>query len=168
MRKVKSFLIRLEQERVWFRNEFRLLGPNKIEDFVVQFEIVEGKKHLTPVRYDMKHNYFHRDVIDQNGNIVDKEKIAAASLEDAVKLFVDDLIKNWESLLKMGGYTKLISSFKSFPENIMQKAKEYLVDLIRNPQKIDNAPNIVNLVLSEGMSISNSVKVKLIREKQHP
>ena len=62
MRKVKRFLIRLEQERVWFRNEFRLSGPSKVEDFVVQFEIVEGKKHLTPVRYDVKHKYFHRDI----------------------------------------------------------------------------------------------------------
>lgn len=67
MRKVKSFLIRLEQEKVWFRNEFRLLGENKIKDFVVQFEIVQGQKHLTPIRYDIKHDYFHRDIIDQPG-----------------------------------------------------------------------------------------------------
>lgn len=165
MRKVKSFQIRLEQERVWFRNEFRLLGPNKIEDFVVQFEIVEGGKHLTPVRYDIKHDYFHRDIIDKHGNNVDKKRIAAVSIEDAVTSSVDDLIQNWESLLKMGGYAKLISSFKSFPENIMQKAKEYLVDLIRNPQKIDSVPNIVDLVLSEGISFGDSVETKLIKGK---
>ena len=164
MRKVKSFLIRLEQERVWFRNEFRLLGPNKIEDFVVQFEIVEGKKHLTPVRYDMKHNYFHRDVIDQNGNNVYKKRFNVVSLEEAIKLSVDDLIRNWKSLLKMGGYSKLVSPFKSLPENKMRKAKGYLINLVQHPDKIDKVPNVVDLTLKpETLTLKNKVTTKLVK-----
>ncbi len=160
-----SFLIRLEKERVWFRNEFRLLGSNKIEDFVVQLEIVEDERHLTPVRYDMKHNYFHRDIINEHENNVDKQKISVTSLEEAVNLSIDDLIQNWRSNLKIGGYDKLLSTLESFPENTMQKAKEYLIDLIRHPQKIDSVGNVINLVLSEGIGMSDSVQVKLVEKK---
>ena len=164
MRKVKKFIIRLEQERVLFRNEFRLLGPNKIKDFVVQFEIVEGEKHLTPVRYDIKHDYFHRDIIDMHGNNVDKKKIAVPSLEEAAKLSVDDLIHNWKSLLKVGGYSKLVSTLKSFPENNMQKAKGYLIDLVQHPGKIDRVPNVVDLTVKpETLTLKNQVIPKLVK-----
>lgn len=165
MRKVKSFQIRLEKERILFRNEFRLLGPNKIKDFVIQFEIVEAGKHLIPVRYDIKHGYFHRDIIDECGNNVDKKKIPISSLEEAVKLSIDDLIQNWRVHLKNGGYTRLLSTLESLPENTVQKAKEYLIDLIQHPEKVDKIGNIVDLTLSEGISLNNSVTIKLIKGK---
>jgi len=166
MKKVKSFQIRLEGERVLFRNEFQLLGLSKIQDFVVQLEVVEGNKHLTPVRYDIRHKFFHRDVIDRNGNNVEKVKFYARSNEEAVVLFIEDLIQNWKSILKAGGYNNLLVTLKSLPENKMQKAKEYLVNLIQHPDTIDNVPNVVDLTLpAETLSLSDSVTVKLIKGK---
>lgn len=165
MRKTKSFLIRLEREKVWFRNEFSLLGPEKIEDFVVQFEIVEGGKHLTPVRYDIKHGYFHRDIINRQGKHVNKKKINVTNLKEAVKTATDDLVNNWQSLLQIGGYTNILSTLKSIPEESIRKAKEYLIDLVQHPDKIDSVSNVVDLTLTETLNMSDSVTTKLIKGK---
>jgi len=165
MRRIKSFLIRLEKEGVWFRNEFRLLGLAQIEEYLIQFEIVHNKKHLTPVRYDMRHNCFHRDIVDKDGKHVGKRKeFKVANLEEAVKLSINDLICHWKSLLEKGGYGDLLSTLKSLPEKKMQRAQEYLVCLIQHPDKIDDVSDIVDLTLpTETLTLSDSVNVKLIR-----
>lgn len=165
MRKVKSFQIRLERERLWFRNEFRLLGTNRVRDFVVQLEILEGQKHFTPVRYDIKHGYFHRDIINRQGKHVNKKKIIVSNLEEAVKTAIDDLVNNWQSLLQIGGYTNILSTLKSIPEESMRKAKGYLIDLVQHPDKIDSVGNVVDLTLTETLSMSDSVTAKLIKGK---
>lgn len=149
MRKVKSFQIRLEAERLWLRNEFRLLGSDEIKDFVIQLELVEGKTHLTPIRYDIRHNHFHRDLINPQGNSVEKKKFAVQSLEEAVELSIDDLISNWKSLVTICGYNIPALNTKSLPEDTMQKAKEYLLNLIQHPEKINEVPSIVELTISD-------------------
>jgi len=90
-------------------------------------------------------------------------KIAVANLEEAVKSSIDDLIHNWKSLLKKGGYSNVLFALKSLPENQIQKAKDYLIDLIQHPQKINSVPNVVHLTLSETLSLSDSVSVKRIK-----
>jgi len=164
MKKVKSFDIILQPEKIWLRNEFRLLGSNKIRDFVVQFEIVEDKKHLTPIRYDFKHGYFHRDIINQDGKHIEKKEFNVSSLEEAAKIAIDDLMNNWKSLLKKGGYTDLESKRRSLPGDTMRKAKEYLINLIQHPEKIEYVPNKVNLDLLERVILENSVNL-IVRDK---
>lgn len=168
MRRVKSFLIRLEKERVWFRNEFRLLEPSQIEEYLIQFEIVRNGKHLTPVRYDMRHNCFHRDIVDKDGKHVGKrEEFKVTNLEEAVKLSINDLICNWKSLLEEGGYDDLLSTLESLPEMKIQRAEDYLVDLIQHPDKIDTVPNIVDLTISDTGTGSDSVNVIKIQNAKN-
>ena len=164
MRKVKRFLIRREPEQLWLRHEFRLLGMKELEDFVIQFEVTTGDRRLTPVRYDAKHDYIHRDIIDRDGSNVEKEEICASGLEEAVKACIDDLAKNWVSHLKKGGYDDLLTTLTSLPIDKMEVAKQFMVDLIRHPEKIDETPNVVDLTLKPEIStFTNSLKVTHVK-----
>ena len=162
-REKRSFIIILIPGSTLLRVEFRLLGPGKIMDFVIQLEIVKDERHLTPVRYDLKHCCFHRDIIDQEGRKIDKKEFNVLSFEEAAKIAFDDLMNNWRELLKKGGYEDL-EFIRPLPEDSVQKAREYLIDLIRHPEKIKHVPNKVNLDILERLVLKESVNL-IIKNK---
>lgn len=166
MNRVKSFLIRLEGEKLWFRNEFRLTGSDKIIDFVVQLEITTNGKRLIPVRYDIRHDSFHRDILSEEGTNLEKKRLGGTVLEDQITIAVNDLISNWTYILTKGGYAKLAVATNIIPVNSLHAAKDYLVNLVKDPSKIETAPNVVELhPKPEGIGFCDSVSTKLIRGK---
>jgi hypothetical protein len=78
------------------RLSVRLTTENgELIDVMYQFESFINNKWVAIVRYDCAHGYFHRDVIQPNG---DKEKqlIEMDSLKSASKYAEQDLKDRWE------------------------------------------------------------------------
>jgi len=67
----------------------------ELTDVMYQFESFINKKWVAIVRYDCAHGFFHRDIIQPNG---DKEKqlIEMDSLKSASKYAEQDIKDRWE------------------------------------------------------------------------
>lgn len=72
-----------------------LKDKGKVLEFVVQYEILLGKKWMPVVRYDTAHGYAHKDLISPDGS---KEKIfmGVVNLNEALTLADKDINENWE------------------------------------------------------------------------
>src|ERR1035437_7026549 len=78
------------------RLRVRLTTENgELTDVMYQYESFINNKWVAIVRYDCAHGFFHRDVIQPNG---DKEKqlIEMDSLKSASKYAEQDLKDRWE------------------------------------------------------------------------
>ena len=78
------------------RLRVRLITENgELTDVMYQFESFINNKWVAIFRYDCAHGFFHRDVIQPNG---DKEKqlIEMDSLKSASKYAEQDLKDRWE------------------------------------------------------------------------
>ena len=160
----KRFFLILPPERIRFRNEFRLLGVSKIKDFVVQLEVeispgYWGKDGV--VRYDIKHGYFHRDLINPNGLKIEHTKIRVSGLREAVVAAIDDLKENLETHLKKAGYDKVVNTLPSPSEmkDYLESAKQFLIRLVEHPDQIDKVPNKVSVIVKDELKLKNSVTV---------
>jgi len=80
----------LNRLRVRLKNE-----NGELNDVMYQFESFINNNWVAIVRYDCAHGFFHRDIIQPNG---DKEKqlIEMDSLKSASKYAEQDLKDRWE------------------------------------------------------------------------
>jgi hypothetical protein len=87
-----SLLDNLDLNRIRVR---LITESGKLTDVMYQFESFINKKWVAIVRYDCAHGFFHRDIIQPNG---DKEKqlIEMDSLKSASKYAEQDIKDRWE------------------------------------------------------------------------
>jgi hypothetical protein len=72
-----------------------LKKERNLVDVVYQYETLIDE-HWTPiVRYDCAHGFFHRDILNPNGD-KDKQEIAIDNLKSASKYAEQDLKDRWE------------------------------------------------------------------------
>lgn len=64
-------------------------------DVVYQYESFIENKWIAIVRYDCTHGFFHRDILNPNGD-KDKQEIEMDSLKTASKYAEHDLKDRWE------------------------------------------------------------------------
>ncbi|OFX54761.1 MAG: hypothetical protein A2046_00485 [Bacteroidetes bacterium GWA2_30_7] len=67
----------------------------KVKDIVVQYESFIIGKWTAIVRYDCNHGFFHRDLLQPNGD-KEKQAISINNLEDALYYAEQDLKDRWE------------------------------------------------------------------------
>ncbi len=162
MKMKKNFLILPPSEdRIRFRNIFRLLGADKIRDFIVQLEVDTGSDQwIAVVRYDLAHGYFHRDLIYANGKR-EKQKIVTGGINEATINAIDDLKQNLEIYLRTAGFkgiADIIPPGGGVDEDLEQ-VKQYLLNLMEHPDQIEKVPDRVNLKIMDKIGLSNSVTV---------
>ena len=75
--------------------QFSLEG-GRVLRFVVQYETRLADKYVPVVRYDTAHGTPHRDLLDINGNSLEKTDLDLTN-EEALSLGWNDLTKNWRS-----------------------------------------------------------------------
>jgi len=71
----KFFILQLDDEgldrlRFWLK-----IDLGKIDDFVVQYETYVNEEWFPVMRYDLAHNYFHRDVLTIKGERAKRRKL---------------------------------------------------------------------------------------------
>ncbi len=121
------------------RNVFNFRRQGIIS-FVVQLEanIKGGSMNWKAViRYDCAHGYIHRDLIYSDGR-KEQEKIGSQQHDEAVKIAIADMSNNFKYWLHRLGYDELSSLLPSERrvKEELQKAEEFLLDLIKHPKKI--------------------------------
>jgi len=151
---VKRSFLAFQREKIRLRAEFRLLMARKIKDFVIQVE-AEKIRHdwKVAVRYDLKHGYFHCDLINPDGRKIDQRKILVKGLNNAVSAAMDDLSQNLESYLKKAEWSEMVDvSFLSGVRKDLKSAEEFLLNLIDHPEKIRDIPDKFLLLRDAGYS----------------
>jgi hypothetical protein len=162
MTKKKFFLILRDQEKIRFRNVFRLLGAKEINDFMVQLEIeISPNNWKGVIRYDLKHGYFHRDLIYANTHKYQKE-IPSQGLEDAIVIAIDDLKENFHLYLRKAGYNISYPALR-VTENL-EEAKQYILALIKQPESIEKVLDQIILGLKPAI-ITSEYKLSVTKIK---
>jgi len=163
-KKEKSFLVYLATDHLRFRNIFRTINGGIIS-FVVQLEIeAQPATWKAVVRNDCEHGFCHRDLIYSDGH---KEKIKmVADKESAVVVGIDDLKENFKDHLQKLGYQGFLRKLPNYIEieRDLEQAKQFLLRLIRHPEKIDEIGNEIRLKLWEVIVIKNKVTA-VLRDK---
>lgn len=77
----------------WFRFRLTTVG-GQVRTFVVQYETMLNGRRVAVTRYDNAHGFCHRDVLDQGGNVIDKQPIPGSPAE-VVNLGEQDIRSNW-------------------------------------------------------------------------
>lgn len=67
----------------------------KVTDIVVQHETKIKDKWYSIVRYDCSHGFFHRDILNPNGEKI-KQPIPINNLKDALTYAEQDIKDRWE------------------------------------------------------------------------
>ena len=65
-------------------------------NFVVQYETFLETDWHAVVRYDLAHNFFHRDIMNHKGE-KEKQTLPIENLKDALNFAEQDLKDRWES-----------------------------------------------------------------------
>ncbi|MGH7799625.1 MAG: DUF7718 family protein [Thermodesulfobacteriota bacterium] len=67
----------------------------KVIRFVVQFETFINEEWHPVVRYDTVHGYAHKDILERNGRVIEKVKIAIIDYKKALQIAILDIDSNW-------------------------------------------------------------------------
>ncbi|MEO5571825.1 MAG: hypothetical protein ABIT08_00310 [Bacteroidia bacterium] len=92
---IKEFLKSLDDDDNERMRVRLTIKKGELTDIVFQYESLIEKKWTPIVRYDMAHNFFHRDVLKPNG---EKEKtvIEITGLQEASIFAEQDIKDKWE------------------------------------------------------------------------
>ena len=92
---VKEFTKSLDDDGVEKLRIRLTIKKGKLTDVVFQYESFIEKKWMAIVRYDLAHGFFHRDVMQSNG---EKEKtvIEITGLKEASIFAEQDIKDKWE------------------------------------------------------------------------
>jgi len=71
------------------------IEKGQLIDVVYQYEAFINGKWIPIVRYDCAHGFFHRDILNPNGD-KEKQEIAIDNLKSASKYAEQDLRDRWE------------------------------------------------------------------------
>ncbi|MEA2530134.1 MAG: hypothetical protein QOG89_1778 [Thermomicrobiales bacterium] len=64
--------------------------------YTVQLEVAHEGRFYTAVRFDAAHGYPHRDTLDWEGRVIEKEWLRLQPLADALTEAEDDVRANWQ------------------------------------------------------------------------
>jgi hypothetical protein len=71
-----------------------------VVDFVVQYEAYIDEEYRPLVRYDGRHDRPHRDLLDWNGETIEKRWATTGTTNnEALTDAIDDIRRNWEEYL---------------------------------------------------------------------
>lgn len=69
----------------------------KVVRFAVQFETLIKEEWRPVVRYDTVHGYAHKDILDRNGRVIEKVKMAIIDYKKALQIAILDVDSNWKT-----------------------------------------------------------------------
>lgn len=92
---IKEFLKSLDEDDSERMRVKLTIVKGKLSDIVFQYESLIDGKWISIVRYDMAHNFFHRDVLKPNGQ-KEKTAIDIAGLSEASIFAEQDIKDKWE------------------------------------------------------------------------
>ena len=70
----------------------------QVQRYTVQYETLVEEKFHPVVRYDSAHGYPHRDLLDWNGDIVDKSWLAPVDYGTAATEAIVAIDQDWRQL----------------------------------------------------------------------
>lgn len=156
-KKAKSFIILPHTQKIRFRNLFRI---NEELSFVIQLEVEPKTGEWRPlVRYDCAHGFCHRDFIYSNGH---KEKLPTGqNLNVSIAIGIDDLKQNLKSHVEKAGYHELSRDLPADADiaKDLEEAKQFLLDLVQHPEKIDTVPDQVHLEVKDKVTLTDEINV---------
>jgi hypothetical protein len=94
MRKEVKFKIMLTPEDRYRHHHVRVRGA--VTNFKVQYETQVAGRWLPVVRYDTRHGFAHRDLLDQRGRSR-KTPLFTQDYNEALTFAEHDIKSNWES-----------------------------------------------------------------------
>ncbi len=73
-------------------------GSGNVEAFMLQYETLVATQPYQVVRYDVAHGYAHRDLLNHEGDVIDKRPMSEhLGRKEALQEAMGDLKSNWHS-----------------------------------------------------------------------
>lgn len=128
-------------------------------DLTIQLEVESGKWRPV-VRWDRgPHKFFHRHLIYSDGR-EEKQEMPRQKPYEVIVDSIDDLKINLRNYIEETGYLEISNSLQADfnIDSFVEKAKQYLLDLVYHLEKIESFPSRGSIALKiDAILLKNEV-----------